>query len=245
MGRDDADARTRPAQDEAALAIAARHALHDEELVAAFATGSLDEPGEVERARGLIERCVACRDLHRDVASIGDALRMDARGTMRAPRDFRLTVEDAQRLGGRVVVRGFLAALRRSMQSFAQPIGASMAAMGIVGLLVGSAALSAGAASTPTGAGAGLAATNAPAQVQTGEAQTGPKSSDRSAAYGPEATRDTTPVDDPTPGDTAAADSNPAIWLIAGSVALLVAGVVLLFLTFRSGRGNSLRTRDS
>lgn len=233
-------------QDDAALAVAARHALHDEELIAAFATGSLDEESDFERARSLIERCTACRDLHRDVAAIGSALRMDAKGMMTAPRDFRLTVEDAERLGGTVLVGGFLARLRRSMVSFAAPIGASLAALGIVGLLVGSAALSGRAASSPNAAGTGSTASNAPAELQTGEGQpvSGPKSSDRTSAYEPQSSAYATQVDTPTPRDTAAVDSNPSMWLLVGSVALLVAGVVLLFVTFRRGRGEQDRPRD-
>jgi len=43
-----------------ALAIAARHALHDEELVVAFATDG-DDAQDATRARTLIERCQACR----------------------------------------------------------------------------------------------------------------------------------------------------------------------------------------
>lgn len=222
--------------DSVALAVAARHALHDEELVVALATGSLEDGGEIERATSLIERCTACRDLHRDVAAIGDALRVEARGTMAAPRDFRLSVDDAQRLGGRVVVRGFLATFRRSITAFAAPIGASIAAIGIVGVLVGSAALSGGAASAPVSAGTDHGATSAPAEVEASGGQPGPKSSERGGAYGPASSPFGTPSGDPAPQDSAATGPNPAAWLIAGSVGLLVAGVLLLFVTFGRGR---------
>lgn len=228
-----------PVQDDAALAVAARHALHDEELVVALATGSLEEAAEIERAKGLVERCTACRDLHRDIASIGDALRADARGTVAAPRDFRLTVEDARRLGGRVSVGGFLATFRRSFVALAGTAGASMAALGIVGLLVGSIALSGGAASAPMAGGYGsTTASGAPAENQAGVNPAGPTSTDLSIAIGPAGSpgADATRIDTPRDSAVPAAPSNPAAWLLTASAALLVGGVVLLFVTFRRGR---------
>lgn len=226
------------ADDEAALAVVARHALHDEELVAGLATGSLDDDAEITRAQGFVDRCSACRDLHRDIAAIGASLRQDARGTMTAPRDFRLAVEDARRLGGPVSVGGFLAAFRRAFTSFAAPVGASMAALGIVGLLVGSVSLGGGTAAAPNAAGTGQTeATSAPAGVRPGAEETGPKSSDLSVAAGPASTAYAVETDSATPRDaTAAPGANPAAWLLGGSVVLLLAGLVLLFITFRRSR---------
>ena len=233
-----------PTPDEAALAVVARHALHDEELVAALATGSLDDESEIMRAQGFVDRCSACRDLHRDIAAIGGALRQDARGTMTAPRDFRLTVEDARRLGGPVRVGGFVAAFRRAFTSFAAPVGASMAALGIVGLLVGSVSLGAmslggGAAAAPNAAGSGQSeATNAPAGVRPGAEVTGPKAtSDLSVAAGPASTAFAVETDTATPRDAATAPGvSPTAWLLGGSVVLLLGGLVLLFVAFRRGR---------
>jgi hypothetical protein len=134
------------AADEAALAIVARHALHDEELVAALAAGALDGEDEADdrtRARSLVERCQACRAVHDDVAAIVGATRDSATFTATAPRDFRLTVEDAHRLGGTVITRGPLAVFGRWLAGVARPIGASVAALGLVGVLVGSAVLGA------------------------------------------------------------------------------------------------------
>lgn len=99
--------------DEAKLAAAARHALHDEELVAAYAAGALetDEPDEVSRARALVERCSVCRDLHADLVTIEAAHRTTAGLVVAAARDFRLTEEDAERLRpGVAVVRRAAAA---------------------------------------------------------------------------------------------------------------------------------------
>lgn len=231
--------------DDAALAIAARHALHDEELVVALATGSLEDEADVERARALVDRCTACRDLHGDIAAIGDALRADARGTVAAPRDLRLTIEEARRLGGPVPVGGSVASLRRALAGLAGTAGASMAALGIVGLLVGSVALSGGTASAPMAGGPGpAAASGAPAENQTGaEDPGGPKSTDMSIAVGPgptaaaAATRLGTARDSTVP----VAASNPATWLLVGSAALLVGGLVLLYVTFRRGRRGGAR----
>lgn len=239
---------------EAALAAAARHALHDEELVAAFAAGSLDvqdDAAEIERARSFVDRCSLCRDLHRDLAAIGAALRVESRGTMAAPRDFRLSVEDARRLGGPVRVGGFVAALRRSMVSFGRPVGASMAALGIVGLLVGTVSFGGGSASTPTSAGANAgAATTAPAQIQTDSGPGNPKSTDLSFDAGPLSSAA------PSPGiggeRTNASDSgapSPTAWLLGGSVVLVLGGLVLLVIAIQSGRGGEdrghARTRNS
>lgn len=226
--------------EEAALAVVARHALHDEELVAAFATGSLDDESEIRRAQGFVDRCSACRDLHRDIAAIGGALRQDARGTMAAPRDFRLTVEDARRLGGPVSVGGFVAAFRRASASFAAPVGASMAALGIVGLLVGSVSLGGGGtAAAPNAAGTGQTeATNAPAGVLPTVEDAGPKATaDLSMAAGPASTAFAVETDNTTPREaTTAPGVSPTAWLLGGSVVLLLAGLVLLFITFRRGR---------
>jgi hypothetical protein len=238
------------AADEAALAVAARHALHDEELVAALATGSLDpadDAGDIQRAQSLVDRCASCRDLHRDIAAIGDAVRMDATGTIAAPRDFRLSVEDARRLGGPVPVGGFLVTLRRSIVSFGRPIGASMAALGIVGLLIGSVAFGGGAASSPISAGAEQGApTNAPAGIRT-DAGEEPKASDVAVLAGPASSKYEASFDTGTPREFDAVETGPSPsgWLLIGSIALLVGGLVLLVIAFGTDRGKRSRPQDS
>lgn len=221
--------------DEAALAVVARHSLHDEELVAALATGSLDDEAELVRARSFVERCTACRALHDDIAAIGAAIRADATGTQIAPRDFRLTVEDAQRLGGRVSAGGFLTRLRRSMASVGRPVGASMAALGVVGLLVGSVSLSAGTSADSLAAGTRpAAASNAPVENQPGPGSASdPKASDRNFALVPESTGATSQAGGDSPFDVTSPQVNPAIWLLGASVLLLVAGLGLLVLAIR------------
>lgn len=226
------------APDEAALAVAARHALHDEELVAALAAGGLDDEAEVSRARSFIERCTTCRSLHDDIAAIGAALQAEARGTVSAPRDFRLTVEDARRLGGKVSARGFLATLRRLMADFARPVGASMAALGIVGLLIGSVSLGGSASMAgPSAAGAPSAAPavhSAAAEFQTDSGSPDdPKSTGRSAAIAPGSTGTPPDLTNGAPGDTASTAANPAMWLLGTSVFLVVAGLALVVVAIR------------
>ena len=223
--------------DEAALAVVARHALHDEELIAAFAADATESEDDAVRARGLVERCVACRDLHADLQGIGAALRFESQARIAAPRDFRLSVEDARRLGGTILSRGFLARLRRSMDSFARPVGASMATLGIVGLLVGNITLGGSAASAPGSVDTGQAATAAPGAVG-GTIQASPaKSTARTTAFEPEATSFEAETDGEGPRDNfVASGPAPSALLFGGSVVLLIAGVALLLLSLRRGR---------
>ena len=219
---------------EAALAAAARHALHDEELVAAFAADGLESDAELAQAGALVARCMVCRDLHRDIAAIGAALGVEATFTAAAPRDFRLTVDDARRLGGRVVTRGFLASLRRSLDGFAKPVGATLATFGLIGVLVGSAALGGGGASGTLSSG--IVPSGAPADIEAGGPQPGPKASTKDTAYEPLATGDATRAGSGDERDFGAAGPRPAAWLLGGSIAVLLAGIGLLLVAGRRGR---------
>ncbi len=227
--------------DEAALAVAARHALHDEELVAAFATGSLDDDAEIARARQFVDRCVACRDLHHDLEQIGGAIRASAQFTATAPRDFRLSVEDAMRLGGTVRAGGFLARLRNAVGGVARPLGASMAALGIVGILVGS-ATTGSLGAMPLSVDTAVTGQTPTTEVNSGAARTsGPDVTQRTAVVEPGATREEGDGGAPrASGDDAAL--NPSSWLLGGSIVLLAGGVILLGLTLRRDRRDRART---
>ncbi len=241
--------------DQAALAVVARHALHDEELIAAFAGGDLNAGEEADRARALTERCPACRDLHQDVQLIDRLIRAaetaaEYGARVKAPRDFRLTVDDALRSGGPAPVRGvavggipqpgILERIRTGLAGVARPLGASMATLGVVGLLVGSMTVGGGAL---------------PGAVDNGAAAGPSSAGELNSGGGPRATGSTTSVssgstDAPEPrtddpGRPAATDrdsksfgstSSPATVLQAGSFALLVAGLALLVIGLR-GRG--------
>lgn len=230
-----------------ALAIAARHALHDEELIAAFATDG-DTAADPARARSLIERCVACRDLHADLVAIGGVLRATEKAiavaqTQSAPRDFRLSVETANRLRpGSVVVR-FRDRLAAAFASFSRPVGLSMASLGVVGLLLGT--LTMGGVASPASApedngGIGAAqATVAPGAAGTPGAGelTGPAGTaldSMRTSFGALATA--APASTKVgPGSGPLASGGPTVstLVFGGSITLLIGGLVLLLLGSR------------
>ena len=118
------------------------HAGHDELLIARLFGGDV---GEAERARALaiVSECPECESLLADFGAIADATA--ALPVPPRPRDFSLTAADAARLRGttRVRWRVFRLGLRRSL-------GGSIAALGIVGLvLTGTTSIFGGAATTP------------------------------------------------------------------------------------------------
>jgi len=221
--------------DEAELAAIARHALHDEELVAADAAGDIEDAAEQERARTMVERCAMCRDIHRDVALIRAATRASGSAAQRAatvsaPRDFRLTAEDAARLRpgspiARVARRlGWRDRLDLGIAAFGRPLGAAMATFGVVGLLVGSLALGGGPGSLFSALSAG-GATSAPGAEGISPAAT--QIVDRTN-FGPQATDQD--AKNPVPvsgGRDSGNQTNDAVALLGGSIALLVAGIVL------------------
>lgn len=118
----------------------AAHASHDESLIARFYGGDVSEDERV----GVIELMAACPDcaaLFADLAAIADAV--EAMPVPPRPRDFTLTEEDAARLRPRRLGLSavFGVGLRRSL-------GSSLAALGLVGMvLTGAASLLGG---TPT-----------------------------------------------------------------------------------------------
>jgi hypothetical protein len=230
--------------DDPALAIAARHALHDEELIAAFATdgGSVEDAA---RAGSLIERCVACRDLHADLIAIGGALRgIDKADTVAAarpaPRDFRLSVETANRLRPGSVVLRFRDRVAAALGSISRPVGMSMASLGVVGLLLGTLTMGgfASLGSAPQDNGgtySGAAATAGTGEV-TGPAPTGlplstaRESSDTLVTSG---STPTPPEAVPEMGPLAGGGIAASTLIVAASALLLIGGVALLLLGSR------------
>lgn len=219
------------AVDEAALAVAARHALHDEELVAAFATGDVDDRAETDRAQSLVDRCAACRDLHSDLVAIGASLRMAGTFTATAPRDFRLTEEDAIRLGGRISPRGFLQRLARALAGVGRPLGASMATLGIVGLLVGSFGVGGAAAPENLGIDAGVSAAPGGAYAP----QSTPEATHGTTAVGPGPTGGRE-GEVPERGSDLDSTISSGLVLTTGSAILLVGGLVLIVIGVRGRR---------
>ncbi len=237
--------------DQAALAVVARHALHDEELMAAFAGGDVEAGEEADRAQSLTERCPACRDLYRDIQLIDGLIRAaetsaEYGARVNAPRDFRLSLEDARRLGGPAPVRGIPAGgvmnrLRAALVGIARPLGASMATLGVAGLLVGSMTVGSGAmpiaidngvqrGGSPAGElgpASGPSATRGSTTSLSSGATAGPA---RSSADG--TARPSTPGAARTPANGEDTDGmtigSSSTVLQAGSVALLLGGLALL-----------------
>ncbi|HTK43924.1 MAG TPA: hypothetical protein VL749_01045 [Patescibacteria group bacterium] len=221
--------------DDPRLAAAARHALHDEELIAAFAAGDIDDSAEAERARSVVQRCAMCRELHDDLLLVRGALQASGSAAQRAatrsaPRDFRLTAEDAARLRpGSPVARlgarlGWRDRLGVGIVAFGRPLGAGLATLGVAGLLIGSLVLS----GSPMSLLAGAGASSAPAAEGTASAA---EASNRAGATEPgETTRDTgLGVNAQSGGSSSAA----GLLLFGGSAALLVVGVGLVIASRR------------
>ena len=228
--------------DDARLAAIARHALHDEELIAAFASEDLDD-AETDRARALVDRCAPCRELHVDLTMLRTAIQASGSaeqraGSITAPRDFRLTVADAARLRpgspiARVAERlGFRARLGLGIAAFGKPLGAAMATFGVVGLLLGSLTLG----GTPFAAmsgGAGAAASPVPEAAGNPSA---PEATGVRANYGPQSTEKDTSIQGPQSGgrDTAAGPGSGSFLVIGLSLALLAIGIGLILAARRN-----------
>ena len=222
--------------DDPQLAAIARHALHDEELVAAFTAGDVDDAADAERARSFVERCATCREIHDDLVAIRTATKASGTAAQRAaargaPRDFRLTAEDAARLrpGGPVVRLaarlGWRARLSLGVAAFGRPVGAALATLGIVGLLVGSFALGGGPFATMGGAaGASSAPVSAPGVDQTGAT---PEATVYRASFGPLASGKES---GPGVGTEGAGRGGAAFAtvLLGGSAALVIVGLGLI-----------------
>jgi hypothetical protein len=225
--------------DDPQLAMIARHALHDEELIAVFASDDVEDKADVDRARSLVARCTACNDLHRELRAIRAATRASATAAQRAethpaPRDFRLTAEDAARLRpGSPVIRladrhGWRTRLDRGVAAFGRPMGAALATFGIAGLLVGSLTLGGTPVAEMSG---GATSSSAPAGVDA--AATPPTPTVFRASHGPLATAKGGGVNAGQPGDgtaneeTAGPTSPWSVLLVGGSIVLVVVGIVL------------------
>ena len=108
------------------------HAVHDHELIAGLAAGDL-APAEHARAAALTQACHDCLALHDDLIAIARATR--TLPVEAAPRDFRITAEQAARLRR----TGWLAALLRpfgARASAARPLATAFTTLGLVGVFV-------------------------------------------------------------------------------------------------------------
>lgn len=110
------------------------HRTHDALLVAGHASGDL-EPADAERVERWIRDCSACAAIHADVLSISGALAALPK-TAHAPRDFRLSLDQAARLRGgpwwRRLGRAIVAP-----RGVGRPLATAFTTLGLVGLLIG------------------------------------------------------------------------------------------------------------
>ena len=197
--------------DDAALAVAARHALHDEELVAAFATGSLEEAADVDASTGTRrsllrvprpaprrrgDRCSARAWMRRGSIAAPARLPPDRRGRP-PPRWSRRR----SRLPRSVPpVDGELRATRRRIDGSTRRRRAPRR--------VGRPRRRRRCSATTAGADPALPRRRRPRSRRGPESTGGPKSSDRNGAYGPQSSAYFTGASDP-PLDSAAVDANP------------------------------------
>jgi hypothetical protein len=246
--RPDQRERAEAEPEDPALAIAARHALHDEELIVAFAVDAAAE--ESPRARALIERCQACSTLHADLVALGGALRaipsassIAAAGTKPAPRDFRLSVQTANRLRPGSVVLRLGDRIREAIASFGRPVGMSLASLGVVGLLLSTLTFgatgdiggapedasnlgAAGSSAAPGATSEVLEATVIPGDV-TGAGAT-PGQSSRTS-FETRSTASPAPLPrDTTQGTISSQGPSTSLLIVAGSIVLLVGGLALV-----------------
>ncbi len=142
------------------------HAAHDRLLVAAHAAGDASGP-DLERAAALVASCPECARLHRDLRALSAAL-AETPAPAR-PRDFRLTDEAAARLSRPTGWRRLLAPFSGA-RSAVGPLAASLATLGLAGLLLGGGVnLGLGGASSMSAPAPQAAATAAPAAAGGGD----------------------------------------------------------------------------
>jgi anti-sigma factor RsiW len=225
-----------------------QHPQHDPFLIAGLAADDLS-PAERTRATALTDACAACEALHADLRALAQATR--TLPAPPAPRDFRITADQAARLRR----TGWLATLLRpftGVRSPARPLATTFTTLGLIGVFVATVlpGIAGGAASMtapeadPGAAGApafGAGATAAPAP------QLGPASSagaddgvgtkdnvEASAAPGVAQAGGDRDLGSDTDGRID--DPTPANLMLIGSGALLAAGIVLFGLRLAARR---------
>jgi anti-sigma factor RsiW len=233
-----------------------QHHDHDLALIAALAAGDLTEPDRA-RAQATLDRCTECTAIHADLVALAAATRALPKHA-RAPRDFRLSPDQAARLRRGSWLRAFLAPLA-SAGSVTRPLAAAFTSLGVAGLLVVAVMpglLGAGTASAPerdrsTAAGAPTVAPAAQpvdrADASDDAGQLGPRAAVggnasaspdvdfgvKNEAAGSGAPRELGEQTDDLGRLTTSAPPNP---LLVGSLALLAVGLLLFGLRFAGRR---------
>jgi hypothetical protein len=131
--REPQDADARPNGDMTHPSERGDHANHDLFLIVAATDRAADERTRAD-ARRQMDACADCATLFNDIRAISTGLGSMPK-TIAAPRDFRLTTEQAARLnrnhGWRRLLRPFASGATPSLK----PLGNAFAALGIAGLL--------------------------------------------------------------------------------------------------------------
>ncbi len=237
----------------------ADHARHDLSLIAGHAAGDLSNL-ETATAAALLATCTHCAEVHHDLVAIASATRALPPAT-RAPRDFRLTAEQADLLRRGSWLRALLRPFA-SAGSATRPMARAFTSIGLAGLFVavvlpgmlgglGGAALApapAGPGSIYEGAGPGEAS-QAPAYAPAAGAPTDHRMLNYDSAQASlavvVANGDTTTSDpggrdsDVKPGadvESFPADSGPPNLLLLGSAALFGLGLALFALRLAARR---------
>jgi hypothetical protein len=224
----------------------ARHPHHDVLLIARHAAGDLSNL-DTAAATTLLSSCTECADLHRDLVAISAATRGLPRQA-HAPRDFRITSEQATRLHRGSWLRSLLRPFA-SARSATRPMAAALTSAGVAGLLVATfvPVFLGGTASAPTGAGALAAApTQAPVAAPAGPQAGAPGAA--AASVGGDVVKDAEgsgmeiAIDDGQPTENRddagqrLAISQPPNLLVVGSLGLLALGLALFGLRFAARR---------
>ena len=179
-----------------------RHEAHDRLLVANLVDRAVDE-AERSRAEELLAACRECEQLYDDLVALSAATRAMIVPTR--PRDFTLSVADAERLR----VRGWrrlLGAIGSSRDALSRPLAVGLTTLGLAGLMVATvpSVFMGGAASGPNLTSTGQAVGDTAAGAAPPEAvQLAPEAPAASAESGPAAAAA------PSVGPSAAAEAMP------------------------------------
>jgi hypothetical protein len=110
------------------------HSNHDVDLIAGVAAGDLPSTQAIV-ARRLVASCADCSRLQADLVSIAAAVRALPARPSAAPRDYRLSADQARRLGRGSVWRRLLRPFAAT-RSGIRPLAASLTSLGLAGVLV-------------------------------------------------------------------------------------------------------------
>jgi hypothetical protein len=214
---------------------AQEHDRHDLELIARAAAGDAAAI-DAARAAALVASCVDCLRLDLDLRAIAVASRTLAASPrpVVAPRDFRLSADDAAQLRRRGPFGWLAGTWRRSEVAWTR-LGRGLVAVGVAGLLL--ATVVQGGLLTSMGSGES-GATNASKDRATLVPALGAAAPSAYAAMAPEATEvPAQPDQAPSPAATGPAPGPAPVLLVASGAAIGFGAVLLVARGWRSRKG--------